>query len=146
MICAQFLERDMPDNNEPVMFYDGECGLCSRAIQFVIAHDQAGKIRFCALQSDRAQALLNTDKLLSPQSGTVVLLEGGKIYLRSTAVLRIGRHLRFPWRVLSRLAQICPLFVRDSVYRLIAKNRHRIPTKSACKMMTPELRSRFLDI
>lgn len=154
----------------PVVLFDGVCNLCNGAVQFMLDHERAPVLRFAALQSDAARALLATvtaadgeplDAGAIPQisggvdgSGdsnedagpsTIVLVEDGRAYVRSTAALRIARHLRAPWRWLYVLA-IVPRFVRDAVYRWIADRRYRWFGKTeTCRVPTPELRARFVD-
>ena len=75
---------------------------------------------------------------------TIVLVEDGQLYTHSTAALKIARHLRWPWSW-SVVFIIVPRFVRDAVYRWVARNRYRWFGKSdACRVPTPELRARFL--
>jgi predicted DCC family thiol-disulfide oxidoreductase YuxK len=74
----------------------------------------------------------------------VVLIEDGRAYERSTAALRIARHLGFPW-VLFYAGIILPRFLRDAAYRFVAHNRYAwFGKKDACMLPTPELRARFL--
>lgn len=78
--------------------------------------------------------------------GSIVFLENGIWYRESAAVLRISRYLRQPWRFLGYLGYILPAFLRDSLYRFIARNRYRWFGKSeACYLPTPGLKKRFLD-
>jgi len=73
-----------------------------------------------------------------------VLIEDGRIYLRSTASLRIARRMRFPWHLAS-LALAVPRPIRDAVYRVVAAVRHRIAgTSNACEIPPPEIRSRLI--
>ena len=55
---------------------------------------------------------------------TVVLMLKGKRYERSSAVLRIALHLRFPWPLLG-IFFLVPARIRDSLYDLVARNRKK---------------------
>jgi predicted DCC family thiol-disulfide oxidoreductase YuxK len=75
---------------------------------------------------------------------TVVLIEGGKAYTRSSAALRVARRLRWPWPLLYTLALI-PRRLRDVLYDAFASRRYKLFGKSeVCRLPTPELRRRML--
>jgi prepilin-type processing-associated H-X9-DG protein len=124
-----------------VVFFDGVCHLCQATVRFIIARDAKASFHFASLQSAVAR-----DKLGAwhgPDS--VVLLEGDRVSIESTAALRIARKLRFPWSMAYAFI-IVPRPLRDVVYRFIAKRRYRWFGKDdACWLPTPELRKRFLD-
>ena len=76
---------------------------------------------------------------------TIVLLENDRVYDRSTAALRIARRLNGPWPILYA-AIVIPKFLRDAVYRFIARNRYRWFGRSEnCRVPTPALKARFLS-
>ncbi len=125
------------------MLFDGTCNLCNGAVQFIVDHERGPTLKFASLQSDAAGALLGAP-LPPGDPDTVMLVEDGRTYTHSSAALRIARHLRAPWRWLVVFA-IVPRFVRDAVYRWVARNRYRWFGKTeTCRVPTPELRARFL--
>jgi predicted DCC family thiol-disulfide oxidoreductase YuxK len=127
----------------PVILFDGICNLCNASVNFIIDHDPEARFRFVALQSEAGQTLLQQHQLRQTDYESVVLIEAGKVYRQSGAALRIARHLK-GWSWLYGL-RIVPAFIRDSVYRLIARNRYRLFGKrESCRMPTPELKNRFL--
>lgn len=142
----------------PIVLFDGICNLCNGTIDFILDHESNDLLRFASLQSDAARALLidvvgerNAVELLAGVAegqrgpGSMLFVEDGVVHVRSTAALRIARHLRAPWRWLFALSVI-PAFVRDGVYRFIAERRYRwFGKREACRVPTPELRARFLD-
>ena len=130
----------------PVVLFDGVCNLCNGAVQFILDRDPAGTFRFASLQSERAAALLRAHGLEPPAGDpeSMVLIDGGRVYERSSAALRIARRLRGGWSLLYALV-IVPRALRDAVYRVVARNRYRWFGKSdQCRVPTPELRARFL--
>jgi predicted DCC family thiol-disulfide oxidoreductase YuxK len=132
-------------DNHALVFFDGVCNLCNGAVNFIIDHDPEGYFRFAPLQSEIATTYL--DDFTDPDQGldTIVLLEEGHTYVRSTAALRIARRLTAPWPLFS-LALLVPRCLRDPVYDWIAKNRYDwFGQRDQCRMPTPEVRERFLD-
>lgn len=129
--------------NGPTLLFDGVCNLCNGAVQFVLDHERDHELRFAALQSPEAKELLG-DHPLPSGLDSVILVEGGEVFTHSDAALRVARHLGMPWRLLSAF-RVVPRFVRDAVYRFIARHRYRWFGKSeTCRIPTPELRARFL--
>ncbi|UJR84788.1 thiol-disulfide oxidoreductase DCC family protein [Sandaracinus amylolyticus] len=134
-----------PDH--PIVLFDGVCNLCHGAVQFIVDRDPRATFHFASLQSDRAAALLREHGRTPPAGDpeSVVLVEDGRIYEHSTAALRIARRLGGLWPALYAFV-IVPRFVRDAVYRLIARNRYRwFGRTEQCRVPTPELRARFLS-
>jgi predicted DCC family thiol-disulfide oxidoreductase YuxK len=125
-----------------LVLFDGVCPLCHHMVQWIIRHDPAGIFRFAPLQSTLAQKYIKEMK--TPDS--VVLLEKGQMYMESTAVLHICKHLQGFWKV-AYLFLLLPQWVRDPIYRWIAKNRYRwFGKKESCIIpATDEVSSRFLD-
>jgi predicted DCC family thiol-disulfide oxidoreductase YuxK len=75
---------------------------------------------------------------------SLVLVEDGKVYLRSAGALRIAGQLRFPWN-LGYVFIAVPTPLRDVVYRWIARNRYRwFGKRDVCRLPTPEERATFL--
>lgn len=127
-----------------VVLFDGTCAFCERAVTFIAARDPAGYFRFGASQSPQAAALLARYGLSRETARSIILLEGDRAYLRSTASLRIAARLTFPWS-LARVFLVVPVPVRDAAYRVVAAIRHRIAGRSnACEIPPPAIRARMI--
>lgn len=128
----------------PILLFDGVCNLCDGFVQFIMKRDQSAKFRFAPLQSAAGQQLLEHFQLDSDEIDSVVLIDAGKSYIKSTAALRAGKCLGGLWRLPYVLVFI-PAFIRNGVYDFIARNRYKwFGEKDACMIPTPEVRSRFL--
>ena len=133
--------------NGPILLYDGTCGVCSQAVQWVLAHEREHSLRFAALESVighelRALAGVSTevDSLLWAE------LRDGRVRteMRSSAVLRVLGYVGGPCRWLTAL-RLVPAFVRDAGYRAFAKLRYRLRAPS-CLVPTAQERARFLNM
>jgi predicted DCC family thiol-disulfide oxidoreductase YuxK len=136
----------MAASDASVVLFDGVCNLCNGAVNFLIDRDPRGELRFAALQSPAAVALLRSlgHAPPSPEPDSILLVEDGRVYERSTAAIRIARHLGGAWRLLAVLV-VVPRPLRDAVYRFIAAHRYRWFGKAdTCRIPTPELQARFL--
>jgi predicted DCC family thiol-disulfide oxidoreductase YuxK len=126
-----------------VLFFDGVCNFCNGSVNFIIDRDPDSRVMFAPLQSEVAKALLAEHNFQS-ELDTMVVLDGGKLYTRSSAVIRASLKMRGLWPLLS-IVWIIPKPLRDLGYRLIAYNRYRwFGKQDSCRMPTPDLRARFL--
>ncbi len=141
------LPATLGDLPRPLYFFDGYCVLCSDFVAFCLARDGEGRLKFASAQSALGQRVLR--ELGLPDGTldrTILLLDGGEVYVRSAAVLRALRHLRGPVRWLRPLLLI-PAFLRDPLYDLVARNRYRwFGRRADCFVPTPQTRSRFIDL
>jgi predicted DCC family thiol-disulfide oxidoreductase YuxK len=127
-----------------IVLFDGTCAFCERSVIFIATRDPAAYFRFGASQSPQAAALLAEHGLTRATARSMILIEGGRAYLRSTASLRIAARLGFPWSLL-RVLLLVPVPIRDAVYRVVAAVRHRIAGRSnACDVPPPEIRARLI--
>ena len=129
-----------------IVLFDGHCNFCSSVVNFLIDRDPHGRLKFAALQSEAGRRLLAEHGVEVPEEpDTMVFIVGGKALVRSDAALATTRYLRGLWP-LARVGFLVPRFLRDRVYKLVARNRYRWFGKSAaCRVPTPALRARFLD-
>lgn len=128
---------------EPVIFFDGVCGLCNRWVDFVLAHDRRRVFRFAALQGETARDWLQ----IAPDQplNSVVLCDGNGIHRKSDAIWRMLLALGGFWNVPGWLLRLTPRPIRNWGYDLVACNRYRwFGKKETCRLPTPDERSRFL--
>lgn len=131
-------------NDKPVILFDGVCNLCSGSVQFILKRDKEKKFLFASLQSSYGQSILKQFGLPANTFNSFILFEEGKIFIRSTAALKIFPQLK-GWKWV-KIFWAVPRFIRDAVYNLIAKNRYKwFGKKNECWLPTPELKKRFLD-
>lgn len=129
---------------QPVIFFDGVCNLCNASVQFVIAHDKKDQFKFTALQGGYAKEMLPKFNADSEKLNTILLLEDGKLYTKSSAALRVARKLNGLIPLLY-VFLLVPKFIRDWIYDIIAKNRYRCwGRQESCWVPTPELKNKFL--
>ncbi|HNR56612.1 MAG TPA: thiol-disulfide oxidoreductase DCC family protein [Flavobacteriales bacterium] len=127
------------------ILFDGVCNLCNGFVQWVITRDPKAKFQFGALQSAAAQDLVAGRDVRPMGLGTVLYVKNGRVLERSTAVLTILKDLGGPWSLLYGFI-ILPPFLRDGVYRWVARNRYKwFGQRESCMLPTPELRGRFID-
>lgn len=153
----ELLERALHPTSEqttyPVLLYDGDCGMCSALVQFVLAHESEALFRFVALQSSEGIRLatrhgvpndLSTAAVVFRKSGPGDTEDTERVLLRSDAILFVFRRLRQPWRALGSLTWV-PRTIRDAVYRFVARNRLRwFGQPDSCVLPDASTRARFV--
>ena len=136
----------------PIVLYDGVCGLCNRLVQFLLKRDKQGRLRFASLQSDFAERVLTRHGINPKDLDTVHVVvnyerPGEKVLGRSDAILHAGEELGTPWKTLALIARIVPRPLRDVVYRFVARNRYRVFGKyETCMLPDPNQKDRFVDL
>ena len=140
-------ERRAPNAEGPtsgIVLFDGTCAFCEGSVIFIARRDPAGYFRFGAAQSPQGAKLLAEHGVTRAAARSIILIEDGQVYLRSTAALRIATRLIFPWSIF-RVFLAVPAPIRDAVYRVVSAIRHRIAGPSnACEIPPPEIRERML--
>jgi predicted DCC family thiol-disulfide oxidoreductase YuxK len=72
------------------------------------------------------------------------LIEQGKLFTKSTAALKILRHIGIPWSLLG-VFMIIPRQIRDPFYDFVARHRYQWMGKSdSCRVPTEKDRQRFV--
>lgn len=133
------------EQGKKIMLFDGVCNLCNRSVQFIIKRDKKQQFLFASLQGKTGQQLLQQFHLPANDLNSFILIEGDKVYKRSTGALRMLKALGGGWQLFYAFI-IVPPFIRDGVYNWIARNRYKwYGKREECMIPTPELRQRFLD-
>lgn len=110
----------------------------------MIRHHKKDKYRFAALQEPYGAFLVQKYQIDTEEIDSIILIEDGEAYWRSTAALRVARHLNGAYPLLFWL-MIIPRFIRDGVYNIISRNRYKwFGKKDQCMIPTPELKSLFV--
>ena len=136
-------------SEQPILLYDGACGLCASSVQFILRHERQQALWFAPLQGTTAAAvrarhprLAGVDSMVwvePPSAG-----HPERVFVRSAAVLRAGAYLGGAWRA-SAVAWLIPAALRDVAYDFVARHRHRMFGAEQCYLPPPDVRKRFLE-
>lgn len=129
---------------QSIIFFDGVCNLCNASIDFVIRHDSNDHFLVGALQDNFSKKILSNFQVDPNYLDSIVLLEEGKIYYKSTAALKIAKKLKGISSLLYPLIYL-PRGLRDPIYSWIGNNRYSwFGKKNTCRLPSPEEKSKFL--
>ena len=130
-----------------IVLYDGECGLCQHSVQWLLDHDRTGMLFYAPLQGETAAELLASVQLPDGLDSIIYVSESeGSMSVEwySTGILQLLRLLPLPWS-LGRFFLWVPKFIRDGVYRFIARNRIKwFGNADSCRLPSVDEVSRFL--
>lgn len=133
------------NSHKSVIFFDGVCNLCNASIDFIIKRDHKNRFLVGALQDEYSQKILSNHQVKEGYLDSLVLLESGSIYYKSTAALKISRNLSGLWPIFYPLIFL-PAGLRDLIYDWIGKNRYRwFGKKNTCRLPSAEEKAKFLS-
>ena len=150
------MSKDLVSNEmegRALMLYDGLCGVCNSAVQWVIKRDHADRFRFAPQQSALAAAILSRhgidhQAMLDNNSVYMVLDAGSKderLLTQSDVTVNLLLLLGGRWRILGVMLRAVPLFVRNFAYRLFARNRYRLAGQyDVCPLPSEAERLKFV--
>ncbi|WP_337267566.1 thiol-disulfide oxidoreductase DCC family protein [Oryzifoliimicrobium ureilyticus] len=128
----------------PIIVFDAMCVLCSANAQFVLNHDPHGRFRLASMQNDVGAALYRRFGMDPADPESIIVVDGDKLYRDSDAIIAIYTGLGWPWKALGIL-RLSPRFLRDPIYRLIARNCYRIfGRRDQCWLPLPDQADRIL--
>ena len=136
---------DIPKDKQLILF-DGVCNLCSASVQFILQHDKKEHFVFSSLQGKTGTEIITHFNIDTAKTDSILLYTGNEnLHVESTAALRIASKLGFPLNML-RIFIILPPFIRNAVYRFIARNRYKWFGKTtSCFLPSKALQARFVD-
>jgi len=133
----------------PIILYDGLCGLCNRLNQFTLRRDKRGVFRFAALQSEFARALLKPHGANPEDLDTFYVVLGKEtpqehLLARSQAAFYVLGRIGGSWKLLT-IFSLLPTFILDFLYRVIARNRYAMFGRhDHCVLPDPNWKDRFI--
>jgi predicted DCC family thiol-disulfide oxidoreductase YuxK len=128
-----------------IVLFDGVCNLCAGSVRFIAKRDKRAIYKFVWAQSETGKELLEWCGLPADFLDTVIYIENGVPYYKSSAALKIATGLSVPWPILAAIGLRMPKSIRDWVYDRIAENRYRwFGRTDVCLVPDKNLTSRFL--
>lgn len=114
---------------ERIIIFDGICGFCNKSLDVLIKIDEEKQFKYTSLQGEYIKHLEVEEGIES-----IVFYEEGKLYYKSTAILKILRSLGGVW-IMVNIFYLIPKSIRDFIYDFIAKYRYNIFGKmETCRM------------
>ncbi len=135
----------MADSGDAIILFDGVCNLCCATVRFVVKRDPQRHFRFAPFQSEAGRALMMAQGIPDTRLESVVLIEHGRAYRKSSAALRIAKRLSNAWPTLFVLIAVPPV-IRDALYDFVGRRRYRwFGRTDACWIPDEPISDLFLD-
>lgn len=119
------------DGRQPVLLYDGDCGLCNAVLRFLMREDATARMNFAPLQSPAGQEFLRYHGMSTTDFDSLVFVPDWSaprspvFKIRTNGVLAALDEIGGVWRVFTAL-RIVPAPLRDPLYKIIARARYRL--------------------
>jgi predicted DCC family thiol-disulfide oxidoreductase YuxK len=114
--------------NKKIIFFDGDCGLCNRFIQFILKNEKSSNLFFSHLLSNFSSDFFLEKINKLPELTTFYFWDGKKLYSKSNGIFKLIYELKFYWKF-ALIFKLIPNFIRDKIYDYVAKNRSKISSK-----------------
>lgn len=132
----------MHNVDKNIVFYDGDCLLCSKLVKILLRIDKKRALRFSLVQGDFIKKVASQDYIKNVDS--ILFWDGNNLTHSSTAIIRIMLAINMP-KPLIWFIKIFPPSFRDYIYKLIANNRYKWFGKNKeCFILQGEEAKRFL--
>lgn len=139
------------DQTAPILFFDGECGFCDRAIRFAMSHDTRRQLYAAPLQGETARMSLAPFATMLQGVDSTVLYRpatsrrAAMVQIHSDAAISTLRQLGGVWALVGLAGLIVPRWIRDTAYKAFAKRRFQLFGRvEACQLWPAEWRARIL--
>ena len=110
-----------------VILFDGVCNFCNAWVDLLMKVDKQEVFKFSALQSPRGKDILRLIGKDENDISSVVLVKSlDEVYFKSDVPIQVLKQLNGGFWLAGVLMQGFPLFVRDSVYDVVASNRYSL--------------------
>jgi predicted DCC family thiol-disulfide oxidoreductase YuxK len=116
---------------QPVLLFDGECGLCNGVVRLLLRTDQRGRLKFAPLQGAPAQAYLRAQGLPTEDFDSIVFVPDwnswslGAYKQRTDGALAAAAATGGVWRLITWM-RIVPAWLRDPFYKIVARTRYAL--------------------
>lgn len=130
-----------------LIFYDGTCGMCHRAVQFLLKWDKNKLFVFSPLQGKAAARMLPPH--INEDLETLILVENyqdnseKRVFTFGKGAFRICWLLGGFWSIFGAISFL-PSFLYDWAYRWVAHHRFQWFVREECLVPKNEDMNRFL--
>lgn len=107
----------MKNNNfeGTIVLFDSSSNLHKKLLQFIEKRERENYLSFVPFHTEIGQVLIRKLNLTKTELSSIILLENGQYYTKSTAMLKLAEYLR-GGRSVAVIFLIIPKIIRDKVF------------------------------
>ncbi|MAJ00841.1 MAG: hypothetical protein CMA10_00330 [Euryarchaeota archaeon] len=110
-----------------VLLIDATCVLCNRLAKFIgKRQSKRTSLEIYGIEEERGEEIIAGLQPSLQQADSMYLIRDGRPYIRSAASIRLLLYLRWYYAMWFPFAWLVPLPLRNGVYRLVSRYRHRL--------------------
>jgi len=112
--------------SETTLLIDAHCVMCNGLAKFLRRRQRTeGALVIHGIQSPEGQALIATFPERLQALDTLYVVRNGEVHVRSAGAVRLLLTMRWYYAALFPFAWLVPLPLRDAVYWVVSKLRHK---------------------
>ena len=110
-----------------VLLIDATCVLCNRLAKFIDKRQsKRTSLEIYGIDEERGEEIIAGLQPSLQQADSMYLIRDGRPYIRSAASIRLLLYMRWYYAMWFPFAWLVPLPLRNGVYRLVSRYRHRL--------------------
>lgn len=111
---------------ETTLLIDAHCVMCNGLARFLRKRTSPKAVLVIeGIQSEEGQALISTFPKRIQAMDTLYVVRNGKVHVRSAGAIRLMLCMKWYYAMWFPVAWLVPLPLRDGVYWVVSKIRHR---------------------
>ncbi|MEY4876351.1 MAG: hypothetical protein RL708_1500 [Bacteroidota bacterium] len=127
-----------------IVFFDGVCNMCNSTVDFLIKIDKNKTLKFASLQSNFAKEKLQEINFTTAIN-SLIFVKNNTPYFYSDATAFLLIEIGGGYFIVGKIILLFPKFIRDAVYKFIAKHRYQwFGKRNTCRVPNDEEKERFL--
>ena len=128
----------MPLDNQSIILIDDECAMCTKLIRWIAKADTKDRFLIAGLESKFGKSIIRSKHIQEARPDSLILIEAGKVYYASDAVLKISEGVK-SYQRLGKIYRFLPSSLRNWIYFFISKRRYILFGKAKQCSMDPAL-------
>jgi predicted DCC family thiol-disulfide oxidoreductase YuxK len=125
-----------------IVIFDGDCAFCNHSVVFILKRDKKKQLVVCPSQSEQGKELITKYAITTRPEDSLLFIENNRVHVYSSAALHIAKYLNGLYPLLFYVGIVVPPFIRNGIYKWIAKRRKKIIKGNTCSF---ELAKEYSD-
>tara|TARA_B110000444_G_scaffold261503_1_gene314319 strand:+ start:5206 stop:5556 length:351 start_codon:yes stop_codon:yes gene_type:complete len=113
-----------------ILLIDANCVLCNRLAKLLNKRrSKKSQLQIYGIDSEEGVKFIEGFSESIKEADSMYLIRAGRPFIRSAASIRLLLYMRWYYTIWYPFAWLFPLPLRDGVYRLLSRYRHRLSNR-----------------